>query len=141
MSWEGEQDRITREGRLYFAPPEVVFAELKELGKRNRAELMSSETEALEAALMGRNDPLINLGLACYCASKDVFTAFYRRSKEPQHDEADAIYKRNLRLGCLSNQTLTAAHFLFDFPRDVIGEQEVFRIFSEADWPETRSGA
>jgi hypothetical protein len=35
MSWEDEQDRITQEGRLYFAPPETVFSELKEIGRRN----------------------------------------------------------------------------------------------------------
>jgi hypothetical protein len=133
MSWEDQQNRITREGRLFLAAPEVVFDELKELSRRNRREILSSGTEALEATLIQRNEPLINLGLACYATNKDVFTALYKHSKEPPRDNADAIYKRSLRLGCLSNQTLTAAHLLFDFPRDVIGEQEVSRILLEAD--------
>jgi hypothetical protein len=133
MSWEAEQDRIVREGRLYFAPPEMVFSELKELGRRSRAELFSSTTEALEAKLMERNDPLINIGLACYCTNKNVFTSLYKHSQEAPHDENDAIYKRNLRLGCLSNQTITAARLFFDFPRDVAGEQEILRILSESE--------
>ena len=112
MSWENEQDKIVREGRLYFAPPEIVFAELKELSRRNRGEILSSETKALEARLVERNDPLINLGLACYCTNKDVFTALYKHSLEPTRDIADGLYKRNLRLGCLSNQTITAANYV-----------------------------
>src|SRR5262245_16429090 len=114
MSWEAEQDRITREGRLYFARPEEVFAELKQLGTRK--DIWSDSTETLETKLIERNDPLINIGLACYCTSQDVFTALYKHSKEPPHDNKDAVYKRNLRLGCLSNQII-AAHILFDFPQ------------------------
>ena len=68
-----------------------------------------------------------------------MFTALYRHSGEPPRDESDAIYKLNLRLGCLSNQTITASHFIFDFPREVIGEREVFRILSEADLSEVEA--
>ena len=136
MSWEDEQDRVTREGRLFLAPPEMVFAELKRLGRRNRAEIMAAQTEALEATLIERNDQLINLGLACYCTNKAVFSALYRHSMEPARDTNNAIYKRNLRLGCLSNRTITSAHSMFDFPRDLIGEQEVFRTLGEAELPE-----
>ena len=133
MFWKNEQDRIVREGRLYSAPPEMVFAELKELSGRNRSEMLSSKTEALETLLVERNDPLINLGLACYGTNKHVFTALYKHSLEPARDIADGLYKRNLRMGCLSNQTITTANVMFDFPRDVLGEHEIFRIFSEAD--------
>ena len=80
MFWENDQDRIVREGRLYSAPPEMVFAELKELSRRNRGELRSSETEALETLLVKRNDPLINLVLACYGRNKHVFTALYTQN-------------------------------------------------------------
>ena len=135
MSWEAEQDRITREGRLYFAAPEVVLAELKSLSRRSRLEVVRSFTEALEPKLIERNDPLINIALACYCTNKDVFTALYKHSKEPPSDNRDGIYKRNLRLGCLSNQTI-AAHILFDFPGRLVGEQEVLWILSEAELPE-----
>src|SRR5258705_13787616 len=110
MSWENEQDRIVRGGRLYSAPPELVFAELKDLSRRNRGEILSSKTEALETLLVERNDPLINLGLACYGTNKHVFTALYKHSLEPARDIADGLYKRNLRMGCLSNQTITAAN-------------------------------
>jgi hypothetical protein len=129
MSWENEQDRIVREGRLYSAPPEMVFAELK--GKRG--DISRSEMEALEILLVERNDPLINLGLACYGTNKDVFAALYKHSLGPARDTADGLYKRNLRLGCLSKQAITAANWMSDFPRDVLGEHEIFRIFSETD--------
>ena len=135
MSWEDEQYDITREGRLHLAPPEMVFAELKELSRRSRAQ-WSSTTEALEAMLIERNEPLINLGLACYGTNEDVFRALYKHSKELPRDTADALYKRNLRLGCLSNQTIACAHFIFTFPHDLIGEQEVIRLLSEAEPPE-----
>ena len=91
----------------------------------------SAKTEALETLLVERNNPLINLGLACYGTNKHVFTALYKHSLEPARDIADGLYKRNLRMGCLSNQTIT--NRMFDFPRDVLGEHEIFRIFSEAD--------
>jgi len=133
MSWENEQDRIVREGRVYSAPPEMVFAELKELRRRDRGEIYSSKTEAVETLLVERNDPLINLGLACYCTSREVFAALYKHSLEPARDMADDLYKRNLRMGCLSNQIIFHAHWRSDFPRDLVGEHEIFRIFSEAD--------
>lgn len=55
MSWENEQDRIVREGRIYAAPPETVFAELKMLSPHGRGKTH----EALETLLVERNDPLI----------------------------------------------------------------------------------
>jgi hypothetical protein len=125
MSWEAEQDRITREGRLYFAPPEVVFAELKQLGRRNRREIWSSSsTEALEAKLIERNDQLINIGLACYCTNKDVFTALYKHSKEPplirdvqeiRHHYRDSISYRVL----VEDVAITCDTELGDPPPDV----------------------
>ena len=53
----------------------------------------------------------------------------YKHSLKPARDIADGLYKRNLRMGCLSNQTVTTANCMFDFPRDVLGDC----ILSEAD--------
>ena len=100
----------------------MVFAELKELSGGNRIKIRSSKMEALESLLVERNHPLINLGLACYGTNKRVFTALYKHSLEPARDTADGMYKRNLRIGCLSNQTIAAANLIYDFPRDLLGE-------------------
>src|SRR5439155_10330043 len=45
--------------------PEAVFEELKRLGRRTEMELLTQSDEKLEAVLLERNEPLINLGLAC----------------------------------------------------------------------------
>src|SRR5262249_33222601 len=84
--------------------------------------------EAIEALLVERNEPLINLGLACYGSSKEVFTALYKHGLEKPADAADERYKRGLRIGCLSNQSV--AKFGFDFPRRLIGPDEIQRVLA-----------
>jgi hypothetical protein len=74
------------------------------------------------------NEPLINLGLACYGSSKEVFTALYKHGLEKPADAADERYKRGLRIGCLSNQSV--AKFGFDFPRRLIGPDEIQRVLA-----------
>ena len=112
MSWENEQDKIVREGRLYAAPPEMVFAELKDLSRRNRGEILSSKTEALETLLVERNDPLINLGLACYGTNKHEFAALYKHSLEPARDIADGLMPQS-EMGAVRLQRLSAMAALF----------------------------
>lgn len=67
--------------RPCFAPLEIVFAELKELSRRS-AEIMffPQTTDALEAKLVERNRTAHNIGLACYCISKEV--PLYKHSKD-----------------------------------------------------------
>jgi hypothetical protein len=69
---------------------------------------------------------------ACYGANEEVFAALYKHSLAPAKDEKDAQYKKGLQIGCLSNTTLPAAQFIFDFPREIIGQQEIFRVLSQA---------
>jgi hypothetical protein len=83
--------------------------------------------------LVERNDRLINLGLACYGTSEEVFKALYKHALEKPADAPDERYKRGLRIGCLSNRSVPAAHFVFDFPRELIGPEEIHRVLAAGD--------
>jgi hypothetical protein len=138
VAWEEEQELLTRQARLYLASPEVVYLELKQLAinsDKTRRWWYRSDTH--EAALVERNDTLINLGLACYGANKNVITALYEHSLEPPANNADAVYKEGLRVGCLSNTSVGTAHLIFDFPSDLIGFDETTRILTQGKEPET----
>jgi hypothetical protein len=136
MAWGEEQDELTQEARLFLASPEVVFQELKKLSARPKADLLG-RNDRLETALVKRNHPLINLGLASYGANKEVFAALYKHALEPPKNETDAKYKEGLRIGCLSNTTLTAAHLIFHFPQEIIGPQETWRVLAQGTDAET----
>jgi hypothetical protein len=129
MPWEDEQERLTQEARLGAASPEEVVRELKRVAQKSRGELFGRET--IEALLVERNDRLINLGLACYGTSKEVFTALYKHGLEKPTDAADERYRRGLRIGCLSNRTV--AHWSVDFPRRLIGPEEIQRVLAADD--------
>jgi hypothetical protein len=124
MPWGDEQERLTQEARLSVASPEEVVRELKRIAQKPRF----ARDEAIEALLVERNEPLINLGLACYGTSREIFTALYKHGLEKPADAADERYKRGLRIGCLSNQSV--AEFVFDFPRDLIGPEEIHRVLA-----------
>jgi hypothetical protein len=66
---------------LFLASPEVVFEELKKLSAK--ADPFGRDGR-LESALVKRNQPLINLGLASYGANKEVCAALYKRALKPQ---------------------------------------------------------
>jgi hypothetical protein len=132
MPWEEEQERLTQEARLHAASPEEVLRELKRIAGKSRYELLGRD-EAIEALLVERNDPLINLGMACYGTSEEVFTALYKHGLEKPTDAADERYKRGLRIGCLSNRSVRAAHWVRDFPRQLIGSEEIHRVLAAGD--------
>jgi hypothetical protein len=136
-SWEVEQARLTEEARLLLAPPSMVFEELKTAAQKARgARLLHWRPEKLEATLVERHDKLINLALASFGTDEEVFKALYKYSNEPAQDEADAQYKRGLRLGCLSNETIGVVKFVWPFPHQLIGNEEVGRIISSGEWSE-----
>jgi hypothetical protein len=132
MPWGEEQERLTQETRLSVASPEEVLRELKHIAQRPRLELMG-RNGAIEALLVERNDPLINLGLACYGTSEEVFTALYKHGLAKPADAADERYKLGLRIGCLSNRSVVAAHWVRDFPRQLIGPEEVQRVLAAGE--------
>jgi hypothetical protein len=135
MPWEEEQERHTQEARLSVASPEDVLRELKRIAQKPPHELRVRD-EAIQALLVERNDPLINLGLACYGISKEVFKALYKHGLEKPVDAADERYKRGLRIGCLSNRF---AYWAFDFPRQLIGLEEIHRILAAGDYTEAEA--
>lgn len=139
MSWDDQQLKLTRDARLLVASPEQVFAELRDISKEFQTNPLMSRTEGIEPLLVKRSEPLINLGLACYCTDKSVFVALYNHGRGVPTDKTDEHYRRGLLLGCLSNTTIQKAHHIFDFPRELIGDDELERILleSEYDLPRT----
>jgi hypothetical protein len=131
MPWGEEQERLTQEARLSVASPEEVVLELKRIAQQPRLELRGREP--IEALLVERSHPLINLGLACYGTSEEVFKALYKHGLEKPADVADERYKRGLRIGCLSNRSVPAAHRVSDFPRRMIGPEEIERVLAAGD--------
>jgi hypothetical protein len=132
MPWGEEQERLTQVARLNAASPEEVFRELKRTAPKSRIELLGRD-KALEAGLVERNDPLINLGLACYGTNEEVFTALYKHGLAKPADAADERYKLGLRIGCLSNRSVVAAHWVSDFPRQLIGPEEIHRVLAAGE--------
>ena len=132
MPWGDEQERLTQEVRLSVASPEEVLRELKLKAHTPR---FARDEATIEALLVERNEPLINLGLACYGISKEVFTALYKHGLEKPTDRADEHYKRGLRIGCLSNRYVAKR----DFPERLIGPEEIQRIIAAGEDAETEA--
>ena len=124
MSWEDEQFKQTKDARLLLSCPELVFQELKEMAREVRnLGFLASPSDELERMLVERNAPLINLGLACYGTNEAVYKALYKHGREVHLDANDEMYRRGLRMGCLSNATIRRAGWHFDFPRDILALQ------------------
>jgi hypothetical protein len=136
MSAEAEQDQLIKQTRLYLAPPNAVYEELRQQAERTRAEWFAYDDKKIEPMLVGRNERLINLGLAAFGANRDVYSALYRHSHVPPENEADAVYKRGLRIACLTNRTVPKVHFVMDFPAQLVGEEEMRRLITSGDGDE-----
>lgn len=133
MAAESDQDQLIKLARLHLSSPEVVFEELKQQAQRTQYEWASYDSKKIEPSLVERNEPLINLGLASFGANEDVYKALYKHSLTPPQDNADAIYKRGLRVGCLSNQVVPVVHPVFDYPAQLIGASEMHRLITAGD--------
>ena len=115
MSWVDEQERLTRKARLEISSPEQVFRELRTYGQRIVVD-RSSYDEQLEMTLIERGEPLIDLALACYAANKEVVSGIYKRATAATDNSTEARQRKGLRIGCLSNQSVSAAQFSIFFP-------------------------
>jgi hypothetical protein len=135
MAAETEQDQLVKQARLRLSPPEVVFEELRKQAQRSRYGWYHYDDQKIEPMLLERNEPLINLGLACFGGNREVFRALYKHSLTQPQNDTDAIYKRGLRIGCLSNQI--AAKVNPDFPAQLIGTDEMQRIIARGEDAET----
>jgi hypothetical protein len=137
MAAETEQDQFVKQVWLHLSPPEAVFEELKRQAQRSRYEWHRYDDKTIEPMLLKRNEPLINLGLACFGGNREVFRALYKHSLTQPENDADAIYKRGLRIGCLSNHIVAKVHLVMDFPAELIGGQELQRIIARGQDAET----
>lgn len=140
MSWVDEQERLTRKARLLVSSPEEVFRELRTYGQRIIAD-RGSYDEQLETTLIERGEPLIDLGLACYAAHKDLVSGIYQQATAATDNPTEAHQRKGLRIGCLSNQSVRAAQFsiYFSFPESLIGAEETQRILAECDRDEVEA--
>jgi hypothetical protein len=132
-----QQERRTREARLLVSRPEEVFKEVRSYGAQAAGAIGCSD-EQLEKSLLGRGDPLIDLGLACYGSDRGVVGQLYKKALIAPNTPADERYRKGLRIACLSNQVLQN-RFGSSFPREIIGEDETRRVLGEADWDETET--
>ncbi len=131
-----EQERRTREARLLVSRPETVFEELKKYAAQVKADRWSAD-EQLENSLSEREDPLIDLGLACYGANAEVVGELYKKATAPPSTPMETRYRKGLRIACLSNQCVGARALLGKFPDLIIGSEETRRVLAEADWAVT----
>ena len=145
MPWSQRQAQLTKEAWLHIASPEEVYRELQEVAKEiakkpfvERFDRVLANDE-IELTLIERNQPLINLGLACFGTNWEVCRALYKHSLEPARDATDAQYKRGLRIGCLSNESVAAESLLLDFPRGLIGDAELNRVLGSGDEAEVEA--
>ena len=72
MPWSQRQAQLTKEAWLHIASPEEVYRELQEvateIAKKPFVERFDRvlANDEIELTLIERNQPLINLGLACF---------------------------------------------------------------------------
>jgi hypothetical protein len=123
-----EQEKQTREARLLVSSPEAAYRELKIYGANVARDIVAGD-EALENSLLAREDPLIDLGLACYGTNEEVVGALYRKGLVEPRTSLDGRYRKGLRIACLSNQVIDN----WAFPTNVIGKEETHRVLFEAD--------
>jgi hypothetical protein len=145
MPWSQRQAQLTKEAWLHIASPEEVYRELPEvateIAKKPFVERFDRvlANDEIELTLIERNQPLINLGLACFGTNLEVYNALYKHSLEPARDATDAQYKRGLRIGCLSNESVARESLLLDFPRGLIGDAELNRVLGSGDEAEVEA--
>ena len=131
MDWNKETHAAITLARLKFADPEMVYAELREYSDHFHARAIHYPVEELENALLARNDPLINLGLAQYGKSESVVVTLYKCGLV---GSGDAAYDKGLRLACLSNQIDPLSYGARSFVEK--DPTELRRLAHQGDWDE-----
>lgn len=105
---------VILEAELLASPPEAVAAFLKDRSEYDKNERRQDEVDKdLEAALLARNDPLINLALARF--------GYYPSAVRPLFE--GAAPSSALRLAALSNPILDRV-FFSDFPLPLFDGKE-----------------
>ena len=97
--------------RLKVSPPHIVYDLLRDFHEADKAAGFRFDTrgiDEMERALLARNVPLIDLGLARYGRSPKVVGQLFRRPPT-ERDDADVV--RAVRLGCLGNPMEPVSYF------------------------------
>ncbi len=127
MTWDSKTPTGVTIARLMNSPPSDVYCELKESVPDRDSHWYRDKK--IEEALLGRNDPLITLGLAQYCTSGDIGKELYKRGGST---DGEPSYNKALRLAVLSNSLIQRNVFLSG-TFGVIPDEEVLRLINLDD--------
>ncbi len=133
MAWDDKIPMPIRQARLLHLPAFLVYEELKQYGTFLEGDRYGWD-QKLEAALLAKGDPLINLGLAQFGGSKEVASELYKRSFSTV---GDSSYNRALRIAVLGNKVLP--NQLFSGTFGVVDDAELIRLATSGEpdeiWP------
>jgi hypothetical protein len=132
MTTGTSEDKSIWCARLLTSRPEEVYRGLKDYGDQHKRDWPECN-QALETALLQRDDPLIDLGLAQFANTTGVVSAVFKKGLAAPTPMRDTLYLDGLRIACLSNQVATnMLRRSFD-PVEIIGEAEFRRVLAEAE--------
>jgi hypothetical protein len=128
MVWDRKTPTSITISRLLNLPPAAVYEELRDFGSDEEG-LWMGRDHSVEEALLQRNDPLINLGLAQYCASHDVAAALYKRGSL---SIGDATYNKALRMAVLGN-SLVPRRIMGGNTFGILPDEELLQLINADD--------
>ncbi len=125
-AWDDKTPELITRARLLHLPPFAVYEELKRYG--DYVEDSRYGSEKLEEALLAKEDPLINLGLAQFGVAKKVVAELYQRSVSTS---SDPNYNRALRLAVLGNKGIPKQFMSGKF--GILEDAELTRIAASGE--------
>ena len=135
MAWNDAQPPLITRARMMALPPEAAYRELRSYGDYLVNEASGyAEDEELEAAMVGRGDPLVTLGVAQFGGSSRVLKALYDRARR-----GDGEHDRAVRIAILGNRRLPARVGLGGDRYGAICEEEAKRIVTSGGDDEIRA--
>jgi hypothetical protein len=109
MAWDQNENATVRRQRLLLSAPDVVFAELEAYGAHLRSThhgftmFHMGFDEAMEAALLARDNRLIDLGLARNGGNDGAVGELYARARA---GSGNAEFDKAIRMPVLSNDSV-----------------------------------
>jgi len=110
--WFKNTQARTRRARLVSASADTVYSELRDFAKNELKKsrfIFGPPDEVLEMALLGRNEPLIDLALAEFGLQARIVAELWKRTNQGFYKN-DHV-RKGVRLGCLSNCLAPAVNF------------------------------
>ncbi len=121
-----EQAKI-RMARLLVATPETVAAELK-TAAQIEGHFLRAENKEIEAMLLNRGEPIIDLALACFGSAREIVQELYARARGERYP--DPIFRKGIIMGCLSNVPVYRDIL---WHRSIFSDDEVNRMLATGD--------